>query len=111
MALRRMTIHARLKETDEQHLDAELRAAALVLVKFTGAWCAPCRALQPTLEKLVHERDEVTVLSVDVDTQQAVANRFGVRAVPTLIAFRQGRPIGQLVGNASRTAIDKLLGP
>lgn len=110
MALRRMTLHARLKETDEQHFDAELRAAPLVLVKFTGAWCAPCHALQPTLEKLVHERAEVTVLSVDVDTEQAVTNRFGVRALPTLIAFRQGRPIGQLVGNASRKAIDTLLG-
>ncbi len=110
MALRRMTPHARLKETDEQHFDAELRAVSLVLVKFTGTWCAPCRALQPTLERLVNERVEVTVLSVDVDEQQAVAQRFGVRAVPTLIAFRQGRPIGQLVGNASRTAIDKLLG-
>lgn len=105
-----MTPHARLKETDEQHFDAELRAASLVLVKFTGTWCAPCHALQPTLEKLVNERAEVTVLSVDVDAQQAVANRFGVRSLPTLIAFRQGRPIGQLVGNVSRTAIDKLLG-
>jgi thioredoxin 1 len=50
------------------------------------------------------------VLSIDVDEQQALAQRFGVRSVPTMIAFRNGRPLGQLVGMASRSTIEKLLG-
>ena len=59
-----MTPHARLKETDEQHFDVELRAAPLVLVKFTGTWCAPCHALHPTLEKLVNEPSRTGLVCV-----------------------------------------------
>ncbi len=98
------------RTTDDVTFDADLRGAPLVLVKFAGTWCPPCRALEPTLDAVARDRAGLMVLSVDVDEQQALAQRFGVLAVPTLIAFRDGRPIGQLVGNASRTAIEKLLG-
>ncbi len=103
-------LEPRLKQTDETHFAQDLSSAPLVLVKFTGTWCPPCRAMQPTLDALVKDRADLVVLSVDVDTDQSVAQQYGVRAIPTLIAFRGGRPIGQLVGNASRTAIEKLLG-
>jgi thioredoxin 1 len=58
----------------------------------------------------VKDRQDLLVLSVDVDEQQALAQRFGVLSVPTMIAFKSGRPVGQLVGNASRSTIEKLLG-
>lgn len=98
------------RKTDAQHFDSDLTSAPLVLVKFSGTWCPPCRALEPTLEAVARDRRDLLVLSVDVDEEQAVAQRFGVRAVPTMIAFRAGRPIGQLVGNASKSSIEKLLG-
>ena len=98
-----------LKDTDNTHFDADLKSNPLVLVKFTGTWCPPCKAMQPTIDKLSADRSDLLVLSVDVDNQQQVAQRFGIRAIPTLIAFRDGRPIGQLVGGQSRAALDKLL--
>ena len=101
---------ARLRETDDARFAQDLACAGWVLVKFTGAWCPPCRALQPTLEKLCHERPDVQVLSLDVDAHPALAQRYGVRALPTLIAFRGGAPAGQLVGNVARSRIDALLG-
>lgn len=100
----------RLRVTDEKRFDADVASAPLVLVKFTGEWCPPCRALQPTLEAIARDRADLVVLSVDVDSEQAVAERYGVRSLPTLIAFRQGKPAGQLVGNQPRRAIEKLLG-
>jgi len=78
-------------------------------VKFTGAWCGPCRGLEPTLVALGRDRPELRVLSVDVDAHPVIAERFGVRAVPSLIAFRDGQPVGQSVGNVSRARIDALL--
>jgi thioredoxin 1 len=104
-----MTPHERQRDTDDAHFDADLESAPLVLVKFTGTWCPPCRAMQPTIDALAEERTDLLVLSIDVDEHQLVAQRLGVRSVPTLIAFRNGRPIGSLVGHAPRTAIDKLL--
>ncbi len=99
----------RLRVTDDVHFDADVASAPLVLVKFGGTWCPPCRALEPTLDALVRDRADVTVLSVDVDTEQAVSQRFGVRSIPTMILFRQGKPAGQLVGNQPRASIEKLL--
>ncbi len=103
--------HPRQRDTDNAHFAGDIASAPLVLVKFTGAWCPPCRAMQPTIDALVRDRGDLVVLSVDVDAEQAVAQRFGVRAVPTLIAFRGGRPIGQVVGAVPRAAIEKMLGP
>lgn len=101
--------HPRQRDTDDAHFDADLKSAPLVLVKFTGTWCPPCRAMQPTIDAIADERKDLLVLSIDVDEQQLVAQRFGVRSVPTLIAFRNGRPIGSLVGHLPRATIDKLL--
>lgn len=100
----------RSRDTDDSRFDADLASAPLVLVKFGAVWCPPCRALEPVVEKLAQERSDVLVLSVDVDHAQGVSQRFGIRSVPSLIAFRGGKPIGQLVGYAPRSAIDKLLG-
>jgi len=79
-------------------------------VKFTADWCPPCHALEPTLEKLSLERADVLVLSLEVEANPRTAERFGIRSLPTLIAFDQGQPVGQLVGNVSRAKIDDLLG-
>ena len=98
-----------VRPTDDSKFDADVSSSPLVLVKFTGQWCPPCRALEPVLEKLSEERRDVLVLSVDVDENQQVSQRYGVRSVPTLIAFKKGRPSGQLVGAMPRRMIDALL--
>ena len=98
-----------VRPTDDLKFDADISSSPLVLVKFTGQWCPPCRALEPVLEKLSEERRDVLVLSVDVDENQQTSQRFGVRSVPTLIAFKKGRPSGQLVGAMPRRMIDALL--
>jgi thioredoxin 1 len=98
-----------LRATDELHFDRDVRSAPQVLVTFTGTWCPPCHALKPTLEALARERADVLVLTVDVDAQQGVAQRYGVRSIPTLLLFREGRPVSQRVGNQSRAALEQLL--
>ena len=100
---------AAIRDTDEQHFDADVSSAPLVLVKFTGTWCPPCQAIQPVLEALARVRKDLTVLEIDVDAHQALAQRFGVRSIPTLIAFRDGKPFAQRVGSQSRAALDKML--
>ncbi len=97
------------RETTAESFDADVKASQVVLVKFSAEWCAPCRAIQPAIDAVVKERRDVTVLHVDVDAEQRLAERFAVRTVPMMLVFRGGRPAGQLVGNASRPSLEKLL--
>ncbi|MBL8685235.1 MAG: thioredoxin family protein [Myxococcales bacterium] len=82
-----------------------MRSAPRVLVKFTGQWCAPCKALEPTLEAIVEERPAITVLELDADDCPDVAARFGVRVLPTLVLFADGVERTRIIGNQRKSAI------
>ena len=69
-----------------------------VLVDFTAAWCPPCRMMNPILDELAGERDDVKIVSVDTDTEQDLAVRYGVLGMPTFMLFANGVPIQTLVG-------------
>jgi thioredoxin 1 len=73
-----------------------------VLVDFHAPWCGPCLMLAPLLEQLAAEFDgRVKFTKVNVDNAPALAERFGITGVPTLILFRGGKPAGRTVGLAS----------
>ena len=76
-------------------LDAELP----VLVDFWAEWCGPCKALAPVLEKLAAEfADRLVIAKVDVDQEQQLAGMAGIRSLPTMMLFVDGRPVDQIVG-------------
>jgi thioredoxin 1 len=79
-----------------------------VLVDFTAAWCGPCRAQSAILHAFAENAD-VLVATVDVDDCPDLAARFGVRGMPTLLAFRGGKEIGRRLGLASERTISALV--
>lgn len=86
-------------------------AGAPVIVDFYADWCGPCRAMAPTLDTFAAERaGQVLVLKLDTDRHPEMAARFGIRGIPTLIAFAGGREAGRHVGMADLATLDRLAG-
>jgi thioredoxin 1 len=94
----------------DDNFDAEVVAPASrvpVLVEFGAAWCPPCRALRPVLERLAETHaGRLRVAEVDIDRSPLVARRLAVRGAPTMIVFRDGHPIARHLGGTTR---EKLL--
>jgi thioredoxin 1 len=86
----------------------ELIAATdgIVLVDFTAAWCGPCRMIEPILEDLAADHDDLTVVSVDVDEMPALAAEHQVLSMPTLLFLRDGRPVRRVVGARPRAHLE-----
>lgn len=84
----------------DKTFDAEvLKASEPVLVDFFAEWCGPCKAMAPALEQLAAEmKGKVKVVKLDVDQNPGVTSRYGIRAMPTLMLFKDGKVAAQHVG-------------
>jgi len=80
-----------------------------VVVDFWAAWCGPCRALGPTLEDVVRKTPGVTLAKLDVDANQQTAARFGIKGIPAVKAFRDGRVVSEFLGLQPRQNVERFV--
>ena len=100
-----------VKDTSDSAFQADvLGSDRPVLVDFWAVWCAPCRALAPTVEAVAEKyAGSATVVKLNVDDNPAVSQRFGIKGIPTLILFKNGKEEERVVGATSEAAIARMI--
>jgi thioredoxin 1 len=82
-----------------------------VIVDFWAEWCGPCHAVSPVLDKIAEERaGEIKLVKVNIDEEQALAERYGIASIPTIVLFKDGEPAAAAIGAQPKGAIEKQLG-
>lgn len=95
--------------------DAEFETSVVqngkpVIVDFWAEWCQPCKMLAPTVEEIANEYDDkILVTKLNVDDNPATATKFGIRGIPTLLFFKDGQVVQQIVGVKTKAEIKKII--
>lgn len=99
-----------VKEFTDDNFDSEvLQADGSVLVDFWAPWCGPCRQIAPMIDELANENPDVKIGKVNIDDNPAVAQRFGISSIPTLLVFKGGEVTESFVGVRPKAALQQAL--
>ncbi len=96
--------------TDKNFQDAVLKSALTTLVDFWAPWCGPCRKISPVVEKLAEEYEgKAAFCKINVDEAPEVAIKYGIRSIPTLMVFKGGEKVNQVIGAVPESKIKAML--
>jgi len=100
----------RIELTDQNFTREVLESNDTVLVDFWAPWCGPCRLVGPVVEELASEyQGKIKVGKVNVDENEQTAYKYGIRSIPTLMLFKNGRPVDQIIGAVPKHILKKMI--
>lgn len=96
-------------ELTNDNFDATVNQG-VTMVDFWAPWCGPCRMIAPVIDELAQEFDgKANICKVNTDEQQDIAVKFGIRSIPTILFFKDGQMVDQMIGAASKDAFAQKL--
>jgi thioredoxin 1 len=100
-----------IKEINDDSFEKEvLQSGKPVLVDFWAEWCHPCRMMLPTVEAVAAEREgSASVVKLNIDQSPATPQRYGVRGIPTMILFKDGKEVDRVVGATSKETLTRMI--
>ena len=87
-----------------------LKSDIPVLVDFNADWCGPCKMLKPILEEVADSSKNTKVVSVNIDDEDELAEKYDVSSIPCLVLFKEGKEINRSIGLKSKSDIDEMIG-
>jgi len=102
---------AEITDVTDATFDTEvLKSETPVLVDFWAEWCAPCRAIAPIVKELADDYgDKVKIVKVNIDESPQTPGNYGIRSIPTILAFQGGQVVGQLQGARPKSAFEDMV--
>ncbi len=95
--------------TAENFEEEVLKSEQPVLVDFWAVWCGPCKMLSPVVDQIAEETQGVKFGKLNIDDEMDIAEKYGIMSIPTLMLFKNGEPVNQLVGVQPKSVIENLL--
>jgi len=100
----------KVQQISDAEFDTTIKSSQPTLVDFWAPWCGPCKAIGPVVEELAEEYDgKVTIAKMNVDDNPVTPGKFGIRAIPTLIIFKDGEVVDQITGAVGKSQLVELI--
>ena len=95
--------------TEENFNDEVINSDKPVLVDFWASWCGPCKMLSPVISEIADENKSIKVGKINVDEQQKLAYEYGIQSIPTLVLFKDGKPVDTSIGYVPKSHIEDMI--